>query len=195
MFRQTLVVVGHPNPQSLCHALARAYLQGAGEGPDFQLLDLSAIQFDPVLRKGYRQRQDLEADLKTAWDAILWANHLLLIYPTWWGGMPAILKGFFDRLFLPGMAFQMQENSVLWDKLLQGKTCEIITTMDTPVWFYQLVYHNHGLRQLKQSILEFCGIRVKKIYYFSVVKKSTPASRLKWLERMRQLGAKRANEK
>lgn len=195
MRRQTLVLIGHANPESYCHALAHAYVQGYGNAPEIQLLDLAQLNFDPILRKGYQQRQEWEIDLQFAWDAILHADHLVLIYPTWWGGMPALLKGFFDRLFLPGMAFKMRENSVLWDKLLQGKTCELITTMDTPVWFYRMIYHNHGVRQLKQSILEFCGIQVKKIYYFSVLRSSSRERRLEWLQRMHQLGAKRAGEK
>jgi putative NADPH-quinone reductase len=63
---------------------------------------------------------------------------LVWIHPVWWGGLPAITKGFIDRLFLPGMAYKYRDNSILWDKLLKGKTARIITTLDQPGWYYRL---------------------------------------------------------
>jgi putative NADPH-quinone reductase len=78
----------------------------------------------------------LEPDLLAAWEKILWAEHLVWIYPIWWGSMPAILKGFIDRLFLLGFAFKKKENSVWWDKLLTGKSARIITTLDQPKWYF-----------------------------------------------------------
>src|SRR5256885_16433644 len=70
----------------------------------------------------YRQDQPLEPDLQRAQADILWASHLAWAYPTWWGGLPALLKGFIDRIFLPGFAFKYRKGSVLWDRLLAGRT-------------------------------------------------------------------------
>jgi NAD(P)H dehydrogenase (quinone) len=84
--------------------------------------------------------------------------------------MPAMLKGFFDRLFLPGFAFQYRENSVWWDKLLTGKSAHIIATMDTPYWYFRLVYGNPGINQFKRTILQFCGINPVKVTVFSPIK-------------------------
>ncbi|MEM6771760.1 MAG: NAD(P)H-dependent oxidoreductase, partial [Bacteroidota bacterium] len=84
---------------------------------------------------------ELEPDLLAAWDNILWADHLVWVYPVWWGSVPAVMKGFIDRLFLPGFAFRKHEGSMVkWDKLLAGKTARLISTLDQPSWFYRWYY-------------------------------------------------------
>jgi Putative NADPH-quinone reductase (modulator of drug activity B) len=60
---------------------------------------------------GYRKRTELEPDLLQAWDMLQWAEHIVWIYPTWWASPPALLKGFIERLFLPGFTFEYQEKS------------------------------------------------------------------------------------
>ncbi|SDI57973.1 Flavodoxin-like fold [Paenibacillus naphthalenovorans] len=131
-----LVITGHPYSQSFCSALSDAYAEGAsGNGGQIRRIDLSKISFDPNLEFGYHKRIELEDDLKEAQEMICWAHHLVFVYPTWWGTMPAILKGFIDRVFLPGFAFKYREHSSLWDKLLTGKSAHLIVTMDTPSWY------------------------------------------------------------
>lgn len=98
------------------------------------------------------------------------------------------MKGFIDRLFLPGLAFQYRENSILWDKLLKGKTAHIITTLDQPSWYYWLVNGKPSVNQLKKSTLNFCGIKPVKVSYFGIVKKSNEHIRLKWVTQVEQLG-------
>jgi len=108
MGKRILVILGHPSSNSFCAALAERYAQSAlRAGHEVRQLFLGRMDFDPVLREGYQQVQPLEADLRQAQADILWAEHLTLVYPIWWGGIPALLKGFFDRVFLPGFAFQV----------------------------------------------------------------------------------------
>ena len=95
---------------------------------------IAGLKFNTNLQFGYKKRIELEPDLFEAWEKIKWANHLVWVHPVWWGGLPAITKGFIDRVFLPGFAFQYRENSVWWDKLLKGKTAHIIITLDQPSW-------------------------------------------------------------
>src|SRR5688572_23769632 len=115
--RKIVLINGHPNPASLNFALAAAYKNGAeGAGNEVKEIVIADLQFEPNLRYGYQKRMDLEADLLEAWEKILWADHLVWVHPVWWGGMPALMKGFIDRLFLPGMAFRYRPNSVWWDK-------------------------------------------------------------------------------
>jgi putative NADPH-quinone reductase len=111
-----------------------------------------------------------------------------LIYPTWWGTYPALFKGFIDRVFLPKFAFGYRENSVFWDKLLTGKTARIITTMDTPKWYYSLIYKSPGHNSVKKNILEFCGIKPVKITSFSPIKTADSKKRTNWLNRAEELG-------
>lgn len=98
------------------------------------------------------------------------------------------MKGFIDRLFLPGFAFQYRENSTFWDKLLKGKTAHIITTLDQPSWYYWLVYGKPSVNQLKKSTLEFCGISPVKVSYFGIVKNSKDTTRQKWISTVEKLG-------
>lgn len=184
-----LIITGHPNPNSYCAVLSNAYAKGVNGKANLKEIDLSTIQFDPVLRSGYSKRMELEPDLQESWDKIQWADHIIIVTPIWWGGMPAVLKGFFDRLFLPGMAFKYRENSVWWDKLLVGKTAHIIVTMDTPVWFYKLFYSNAGIKQLKNNILSFCGVKTKAITYITPIRNSNEEFRKKWLSKIERLGS------
>jgi len=90
MQKRILVIMGHPGAQSFCASLADAYVQGAtGAGHAVQRIDVRNLVFDPILHEGYRQIQALEPDLQAAQQALKEADHLVFIYPTWWGGMPA----------------------------------------------------------------------------------------------------------
>lgn len=189
MSHRVLLILGHPSSDSLCASLAQAYVQGAeSAGREVRLLEVGRLDFDPILHNGYRQVQPLEPDLLQAQEAIVWASHIVLVYPTWWGGMPALLKGFFDRVFLPGFAYQYRKNSPFWDKLLKGKTAQLLVTMDTPPWYYRLINRAPGHNQTRRTILEFTGIRVKKITAFSPVRYADEAKKARWLDKAQRLG-------
>ncbi|MBT13294.1 MAG: NADPH:quinone reductase [Oceanospirillaceae bacterium] len=169
-----LIIVGHPDSHSLCSTLARAYQAGAVQaGHPCELIQLGELSFDPVLHHGYKEIQPLEPCLQTLQDKIQQADHLVFAYPLWWGAMPALLKGFFDRVFLPGFAFRYRDHSVLWDKLLSGKSARVLVTMDTPKWYYRFIYRQPGHQQIRRTILGFCGVRPVRISSFAIVKTST----------------------
>lgn len=130
----------------------------------------------------------MEPDLLKAFEKIKKADHLVFVHPVWWGGLPAIMKGFIDRVFLPGLTFKYRENSIWWDKLLVGKTARIITTLDQPSWYYKFVYGSPSVNQLKKSILEFCGVKPVSVTYIENVKTSTPEQRDKWIKLVNNLG-------
>lgn len=176
--KKILVVLGHPGNNSFNHAIAEQYASAAtSAGHTVRLLKLGDLAFDTVLRAGYQKDQGLEPDLQAAWESILWAEHTVWVFPVWWGGAPALLKGFFDRLFLPGKAFKYRKNSSLWDKLLSGRSGRIIYTMDSP-WIYDLmVYRNSALRSVKKATLEFCGIKPVKVTTFD---------RMRWADEKRR---------
>lgn len=187
--KKIVIINGHPNKESFNSALVHAYEEGAlAQQTEIRVIPIGELQFDPNLRYGYQQRMELEPDLIQAWDSILWADHLVWVHPVWWGGLPAVTKGFVDRLFLPGMAYKYRPNSVWWDKLLSGKTAHIITTLDQPGWYYRLFFGRPSVNQLKKSILEFCGIKPVKVTYVGVIRNSTDAQRTKWLDKIKSLG-------
>ena len=189
--KNIVIINGHPDSKSFNSALAEAYKNGAVQSSaNVTDITIGSLDFNPNLQYGYRQRMELEPDLVEAWQKITQADHLVWIHPVWWGGLPAKSKGFIDRLFLPGMAFQPRENSVWWDKLLKGKTARIITTMDQPGWYYQLVYGRPSINMLKKSTLEFCGVKPVAVSSLGIIKTSDQKQRDKWLRQVHQLGVR-----
>lgn len=189
MTKKIVIINGHPDKESLNFEFAEAYRRGALQSQaEVKEIRLCEMKFNPNLEFGYRQRTELEPDLLEAWEKIKWADHLVWIHPVWWGGLPAIMKGFIDRLFLPGLAFQYKENSVFWNKLLKGKTAHIITTLDQPTWYYWLMYGKPSVNQLKKSTLNFCGVKRVKVSYFGIVKTSDDRSRKKWISKVERFG-------
>jgi putative NADPH-quinone reductase len=192
MKKNILIILGHPDSNSFCGALADAYEAGAkAAGHEVERLSLGELVFDPVLHKGYAEIQPLEPDLLRAQQAITTAAHLVFVYPIWWGAPPALLKGFFDRTFLPGYAFRFSDASTTsWDRLLSKRSARLIVTMDTPPWYYRWVYRQPGHNQMKRTILDFCGIRPVTVMDFGPVKSSTLDLRGKWLSEVSALGSK-----
>jgi NAD(P)H dehydrogenase (quinone) len=189
--KKILIINGHPNPSSFNFGIAESYLKGAiASGSEVDTITIADLKFNPNLQFGYQKRTELEPDLVESWQKIKKADHLVWIHPIWWGGLPAITKGFIDRLFLPGMAFEHRENSVWWDKLLKGKTAHIITTLDQPSWYYKLVYGNPSVNQLKKTTLEFCGVKPVKVSYIGIIKTSDDFQKEKWLQKVYDFGLK-----
>ncbi|WP_237885425.1 NAD(P)H-dependent oxidoreductase [Pseudomonas sp. PGPR40] len=182
MSKRILVILGHPSSNSFCGALAERYAQSAlRAGHEVRQLFLGKMNFDPVLREGYQQVQPLEADLRRAQADILWAEHLTLVYPIWWGGVPALLKGFLDRVLLPGFAFKYREGKPFPDKLLHGRSAHLLVTMDTPPWYYRWIYRMPGLHQMRKTTLAFCGIEPHRTLTFGPVLGSSAGQRETWL--------------
>lgn len=189
--KKILIINGHPNKESFNFGIANAYKTGAKKsGAEVKEIIIADLKFNPNLQFGYQKRTELEPDLIESWEKIKWADHLVWIHPVWWGGLPAITKGFIDRLFLPGMAFQYKENSVWWNKLLKGKTAHIITTLDQPSWYYRFVYGQPSVNQLKKTTLEFCGVKPVKVSYIGVIKTANEELRGKWLTKVEKFGLK-----
>lgn len=189
--KKVLIINGHPDNESFCHALHASYKKGSlSSGNEVKELSLADMVFNPILMHGYRKRTELEPDLLDAWEKIQWADHIVWIYPTWWASAPALLKGFIERLFLPGFAFEYQEKSPFPKKLLIGKTSEIISTMDSPVPYYKWIVKDIGGKMMRKDIGAFCGIKNIRTTYLATVKTSTPEKRQLWLEKVEQLGAK-----
>ncbi|WP_256830972.1 NAD(P)H-dependent oxidoreductase [Pseudomonas sp. Pse1] len=190
MSKRILVILGHPSHDSFCGALTERYVQAAKDaGHQVRELRLGSLDFDPILREGYRQVQPLEADLLQAQADITWAEHLTFVYPIWWGAIPALLKGFFDRVFLPGFAFKYRPGKAFPEQLLRGRSADLLVTMDTPPWYYRWVYRMPGLHQMRKTTLAFCGIRPRKTLTFGPILGSTERQREIWLKQAQAIAA------
>ncbi len=191
MGKRILLILGHPSTKSFCAALAERYAQSALDaGHEVRQLRLGEMVFDPVLRDSYQQIQPLEDDLNAAQSDILWAEHLTLVYPIWWGGIPALLKGFFDRVFLPGFAFKYRSGKAFPEKLLAGRTADLLVTMDTPPWYYRWIYRMPGLHQVRKTTLDFCGIKPLRTLTFGPVLGSSDRQRQAWLGQVQAIASR-----
>jgi putative NADPH-quinone reductase len=189
--KKVLIINGHPDKESFCYALAAIYKKGAdASGAPCKLVNLTELEFNPVLKFGYRHRTELEPDLVTIQHDISESDHIVIVYPNWWSTYPALLKGFIDRVFLPKFAFAYRDNSPLWDKLLTGKTARLIVTMDTPKWYYWLINRNAGHHAMKVGVLEFSGIKPVKITSFGPIRTASEKKRAEWLKTAESLGQK-----
>ncbi|MEM6803909.1 MAG: NAD(P)H-dependent oxidoreductase [Bacteroidota bacterium] len=187
--KKVLIINGHPDPESFNHALVEAYTKGAkSTTAAVDLIHIKDLEFDPNLKYGYRKRTELEPDLLASIDKIKQAEHICWIFPMWWFSYPAIMKGFIDRTFLPGITFETVEGKAFPKRLLKGKTARIIITADTPRWYDRLFMGSPALNQFKKGTLEFCGIKPVKVSYISTIKSSSPSFRQKWLKKVEQLG-------
>ncbi len=186
-----LIILGHPRKDSFCAALADAYRAGAEDaGVNVRWMALADMAFEPHVHEECPSEQELEEDLRRAKHLMEWADHMVFVYPNWWGTMPALLKGFFDRLLFPGFAFfhYEEDEGQGWEKLLRGKTAELISTMDMPPWVFRWIYREPGNNAIKRATLRYVGVRTTRITNLGVIKDSTPEDRQAWLERARRLG-------
>ncbi len=184
-----LVLLGHPRVDSLCAALAEAYADGAREAAaEVRQMNLAALEYDPDVRTRSPNEQALEGGLQTARELIAWADHLVFVYPTWWGTFPALLKGFLDRVFTPGFAFHTCEGGTGYQGLLGGRSAQLITTMDTPPLIHRLIYRQPGREAMARATLGFCGIQPVRSLVFGPIRSSSPDQRQQWLARARRQG-------
>lgn len=187
--KKILVFLGHSDKETLCGELASNYENGArAGGHEVRRVNIGDMQFDPILHKGYKVIQELEPDLLKLQDDFRWANHIVILYPNWWGTMPAILKGLFDRFYIPGFAFRFHKTDSGWDKLLSGRTGRVIITMDSSPLKSRILFGDNS-NEIKDAILGFAGIRtcVKK---FGPLKKLTPDEKTLLDKKVFEMGKK-----
>lgn len=182
------ILLAHPDKETFNGRLADAYEQQAIlKGHNVRRQNIGEMRYDPVLWKGYKVIQALEPDLMQAQENILWCNKWVIIYPVWMGSVPAVFKGFLDRAMLPGFAFHYHDKDPFWDKLLKGKSAEVIATSDAPGLWLWMKYHNSDKNTIKNAVLSFCG--------FSPVKFAR-IGRMKYLdERQRANALKKITKK
>jgi 1,4-dihydroxy-2-naphthoate polyprenyltransferase len=194
MNMRVLLILGHPRSESLGGVLYASYRVGLQEVDiPFAELILADLHFDMDVHEESPDKQALEPGLQRAQELLSWADHLVFVYPTWWGTFPARLKAFLDRTLTPGFAFRYLPGEWGWEPLLKGKTAELITTMDTPRWVYHWLYKGPGHHALTQATLGFCGVRTVRKTVFGPVIRSTPKQRAHWLAQTRALGRRLAH--
>jgi len=192
--KKIFILLGHPDKSGLCGAIADAYETGARDGGHtVERLNVGEMQFDPILHKGYRAIQTLEPDLVRFQELITWADHFVIIYPVWWVGMPALLKGLFDRAWLPGSAFRYIKTksgtrTIFWHRLFRGKTARTILASGTAPLLVRFLPGNVNA-QLRWGILWFAGFSVRGTW-FGPSENVSEGRRARWLKHVKNMGRK-----
>jgi putative NADPH-quinone reductase len=192
---KTVIVTSHSYDGSFCHALMSAVSEGVqATGGVVDLIDLEADGFDPVMHGkdliGFLKHQ---AQGKQALDyirRIKEADQLVLVFPIWWELMPAMMKGFIDKVVFSGETFDYDKSMSGMRSLLDNlRSTAIITTMNTPRSVYRWVFGDALQRALVRGTFKKMGLKQVRWLSCNMVKKSTDAQRAKWLAAARRVGA------
>ncbi|WPP34285.1 NAD(P)H-dependent oxidoreductase [Streptomyces sp. CL7] len=187
--RRILVIDGHPDAGSYCAALALAYGDGAtAGGHEVRRLAVREMRFDPILHGGFTAPQPLEPDLVEARDAVRWCEHLVIVTPCWWWHVPALLKGFIDRLFLPGVGVDYLNGPPYIRKLLKGRSARVIYTQNSPQLVAFLGREDLFWRNMRRAFLRHCGFRPVRRTLLANMRSATQEQRERWLREVRCLG-------
>lgn len=185
--KKILVFLGHPDTDSMCRQFADSYAEGArAAGHEVRRTNLGDMQFDPILHKGYKVIQELEPDLKKLQEDIKWCDHFVIIYPSWWSTMPALLKGVFDRMWMPGFAFHFLPNGLGWQRLLKGRTATVFITSDSSPFLARFLFGDN-VNEIRDGILWFAGFH-PKIKKCGPMKKISPENKTKWIKKFEKWG-------
>jgi putative NADPH-quinone reductase len=186
------LIQGHPDPDRarLGRARAEAYAHGAeAAGRQVRIVDVAALDFPLLGSRAEFEQGPVPADVVWAQEAIHWAEHLVIVYPLWLGGMPARLKGFLEQVLRPDFAFDYRASGRP-GKPLAGRSARIVVTMGMPVLVYRWYFRAHSLKSLERNILGFCGIAPVSETLLGMIESGGPARRRRWLARLRRLGAR-----
>ncbi|MBS7578140.1 MULTISPECIES: NAD(P)H-dependent oxidoreductase [unclassified Enterococcus] len=179
-----LLIYTYPNHEGFNHAIKEAVISNINPAHQLKIIDLYEENFNPVLFfDGTHQRRNLNLDQETSdyRAAIEWSEFIIFIYPIWWSSMPAILKGFIDRVFAKGFAYQYK--GLIPIGLLKNKRAWIINTHDSPLLYASLFQKDYG-RILSKQILKMCGISTYKHSTLSFVRGSNEKKRKQFLKRL-----------
>ena len=190
-----LVVYSHPLETSYCAALCtRAIDALRGAGHEVRLRDLYADGFDPVLSRQERidyHTRGANARLVSAHvDDLQWAEALVFVYPTWWYGLPAMLKGWLDRVWVPHVTFTLPENSEPIRGLMHNIVRIVGITTSGATWRWLTLVGNPGRRTITRGVRALCHprCRTRWIAHYNI-DRSSAKSRETFLERVgREMG-------
>ena len=190
MAYRVVMIDGHNAPGRLSAALLDAYAAGLPAGTEIERFCVPEMDFEPDLKGGYTVLIDWEPDLLRLAEAIDACDHLVIAFPMWWGAEPARTKGLIDRLLLPGYAFAYHQDDPWWDRLLEGRSADLIVTMDTPPLFLRLAYGDAVIRRWRGQILGFTGFAPVRVFRFGPVRKGGAARTFdKWTAKLRKAAA------
>jgi NAD(P)H dehydrogenase (quinone) len=194
---RVLVVYCHPVAESFAAAAHATVLQALrAAGHEVTDVDLYAENFDPVMsrqeRLDYLDTQRNERLVQRYDDQLVGAEALVLVYPAWWYGMPAMLKGYFDRVWLPGVAFDVQpDGKVSTERLQSLRRIIVVTTYGGSWWLVRLVIGDPARKLIGRALRALCARNCKVTWFVHYdMDRAKPRDLARFLERIRRGGAR-----
>lgn len=180
---KNLIIYAHPNSASLNHFFKETVVESLEKsGQEVVVRDLNQINFNPVfsLEDMNGQRMGKVAnDVQTEQDFITWADQIIFVYPIWWTGMPAIMKGYIDRVFSYGFAYRYDQG--VQKGLLTGKKAIIINSHGKSNSEYEAIGMDKALALTSDTgIFNYCGFEIQKHFYFDKADRASAESILEW---------------
>jgi len=190
MSKKIVLLLGNPDAETFTGAIADHYQAAAEDaGHEVVRFNIGEMNFDPILHKGYKEIQHLEPDLLNLQEKIRWADHLVIVYPNWWCTMPAILKGLFDRMWIPGFAFNFDKQTKKCIRHLKGKTGRTIVVAGTHSPFKTWWLFGDYTNEIQHAILGFAGINAN-VCTFGPSEKVSEQKKAQWLKQVEKMGSK-----
>lgn len=190
-----LIVYCHPNPDSYTAAIRDAIRDRAEiKGAETRILDLYEERFDPVLSPAefevYEEVPGNSSQVADHVAAIRWCDTLVFVYPTWWYAHPAMLKGWMDRVLLPGVAFEMPDGGDIAPTLTHIKRLGVFTTCGASWWLTRFIGFP-GRRVILRGIRILCAKRCRTAFVAHyLMDASTPQSRARHLTKVQRTADK-----
>ena len=170
---KNLIVLAHPNKESFNAAIAKKFeKQLKNKGEEVVVRDLYELGFDPVMtwdEMNELRNGSIKEDVQIEQTFVKECDNIIFVYPIWWTSMPAILKGYIDRVFSYGFAYVFNEEGGI-DGLFKGKSVTVVNTYGTPKEYYDASGMSEAFHKTTDvGIFEFCGMNVKQHLYLGEV--------------------------
>jgi putative NADPH-quinone reductase len=185
---KVVIVFNHPYDGSFCNAILGAVTKGLQKANhEIDLIYLDKDNFNPIMTsadlKAFRDKKPVDPKVMEYGTRIKTAEHLIFIFPIWWELMPALMKGFVDKVIFPGVAYDYKDASnttmkPLWTNL---KGVTMMTTMNTPNWLYWALFGNAIKKAMLLGTFWKMGYKNRKWMSFNQVKMVSQEKRTKWL--------------
>ena len=189
---KVLVVYCHPVEDSFCAAVRDTAVEAIrARGCEARVVDLYAEKFDPVMwpeeRRAYNEQAPMDPALHPHIEHLRWAEGLVFIYPTWWYGLPAMLKGWLDRVWAKDVAFTFHGTRQSIAPLMGHiEKIAVVTTCGAP-WWWSVIVGQPGRKTILRGLRALCAWRCRTIYLAHyMMDSSTPRSRARFLEKVKR---------
>jgi putative NADPH-quinone reductase len=187
--KRIFLLNGHPDGSSerFCAALCDAYTGGARRsGHEVRRLDLGAMDFPLIKTAEQSNKGEVAPDALRVQDALVWADHIVLVFPLWLDDQPAYLRALFEQVFRYGF---VHENFDAAKKRLKDKTVHTVMTMGVSTWEYRFKSRAYGMRMLETGLWKYAGMKPVKRTLIGSIHSIDDAARKAWLKKLQDNGA------